>query len=457
MHVTAHNSDCKFERVRITDLDNFHTRASAFITINPFKKHQEIQGIGAAITDASAQVFSSLPKQKQEEFLENYFCPVNGMGYSLLRTTINSCDFSPASFTYVDEGDSDLSTFNIKPDLEERIPMIRAAMRWSEVLTIYASPWSPPAFMKSNGSMLNGGSLLPQYREAWANYFVRFIQEYEKNGIPIWGVTVQNEPAAKQVWESCLFTDNEELEFVRDHLGPAFAKAELSSKKIIIWDHNRDEIFQRANTILSDPKAAQYVWGTGFHWYEDWKDGKPMFENVAKVNEAFPYKQLIFTEGCNERFDSNRLEQNDPTLAERYAVAMINDFNNGAAAWTDWNILLDHKGGPNHVGNFCFAPTHTSDDCSEVEYTFSYYYIGHFSKFIRPGAYRVSSASSSNELLVAAFVNPDQSLVSVICNLSDEEHGYQLDINGIRTTLSIPAHALKTIVFDYRDIIQPSN
>ena len=279
-----------------------------------------------------------------------------------------------------------------------------------------------------------------------ANYFTKFIKAYEKEGIPIWGLTIQNEPMAVQRWESCIYTAEEERDFLKNHLGPALEREGLEDKKIIVWDHNRDLLFERASIILADPEANKYVWGTGFHWYEDWKDGKPMFSNVGKVATAFPDKKLIFTEGCNEGYNESRIK--DPKLPERYAKAMINDFNNGTVAWTDWNILLNEYGGPNHVGNFCFAPVHGDTKTGKIKFTNSYYYIGHFSKFIRPGAKRVSVGTTSNQLTSTAFINNDDSLVAVVLNENNHDLDYVLTVSSKSSTLQIPKRSIQTIIIE---------
>ena len=251
---------------------------------------------------------------------------------------------------------------------------------------------------------------------------------------------------AVQRWESCIYTAEEERDFLKNHLGPALEREGLGDKKIIVWDHNRDLLFERASVILADPEANKYVWGTGFHWYEDWKDGKPMFSNVAKVATAFPDKKLIFTEGCNEGYDESRIK--DSKLPERYAKSMINDFNNGTVAWTDWNILLNEYGGPNHVGNFCFAPVHGDTKTGKIKFTNSYYYIGHFSKFIRPGAKRVSVGTTSNQLTSTAFVNNDDSLVAVVLNENDHDLDYVLTVSSKSSTLQIPKRSIQTIIIE---------
>ncbi len=208
--------------------------------------------------------------------------------------------------------------------------------------------------MKDNNDMLKGGKLLPEFYDSWALYYTKFIKAYENEEIPIWGLTIQNEPMAVQRWESCIYTAEEERDFLKSHLGPVMEKEGLGDKKIIVWDHNRDLINHRANTIFDDPEASKYAWGIGFHWYETWTGGQPMFINLGNINESYPSKNLIFTEGCNEKFDPKKY-QYWPN-AERYGRSMINDFNNGTVAWTDWNILLDETGGPNHVNNLCFCP-----------------------------------------------------------------------------------------------------
>lgn len=444
---TAHKTDLKLTPTGNFELGEFRQplETEIDILVDPGKQFQTLLGIGAALTDAAAETFYKLSEENQQRFLDAYYSQEKGIGYSLGRTIIHSCDFSSASYTYIEEGDAELRTFNIDHDREFRIPFTKKAIEAAGgELTMYASPWSPPAFMKTNNNMLQGGKLKPEFYQPWANYYVKFIEAYEAEGIPIWGLTIQNEPMAVQRWESCIYTAEEERDFLKNYLGPTLEKAGMGDRKIIVWDHNRDLMFQRASVILNDPEAAKYVWGTGFHWYEDWKDGIPMFDNVANVNEVFPDKNLIFTEGCNEGYDPEKIEE--VRLAERYGRSMINDFNNGVVAWTDWNILLDETGGPNHVGNLCFAPAHGDTQSGDLLLTNSYYYIGHFSKFIRPGAKRISSVSSANVVLSTAFVNLDGSIVIVAMNQGDEDRDYRVTLGNKTTNLQIPAHGIQTLI-----------
>ena len=422
------------------------TEAEIYVFVDPRRTFQTMIGIGGALTDAAAETFAKIPTERQAQLLDAYYSPERGIGYTLARTNINSCDFSSASYTYVTEGDKDLSSFDIAPDLKYKIPLIKRALAASgNKLKLFASPWSPPAYMKDNNDMLHGGHLRPEYRQAWALYYTKFIKSYRQAGVPVWGITIQNEPMAKQTWESCIYQPEEERDFLRDHLGPVMVKEGLKDVNIIVWDHNRDLIVQRALTIFGDSAAARYAWGTGFHWYEDWSGGTQMYENVALVSRLFPNKHLLFTEGTPANFDSTAYGR--WSLGEAYGRSMIHDFNSGAEGWTDWNILLDEKGGPNHVGNYCFAPIHADTRTGQLIYTNSYYYIGHFSKFIRPGAKRIAVAPSRSMLLVTGFKNPDGSVAVVVMNPTARAGEYHLSVGTAAVTVRSPAHSIQTVVF----------
>jgi glucosylceramidase len=420
-----------------TDIDVF---------VDTTKRFQQVFGFGGAVTDAVAEVHATLTPAAQRDFLTAYFDPRAGLGYSVLRTTIHSSDFGSGSYTYVRDGDRTLASFSIAPDLKLRVPLLRAALAAGRAhgtdVRVFASPWSAPAWMKSNGSMVGGGSLLPAYRDTWARYVVKFVQAYERAGIPLWGLSVQNEPMAKQTWESMIFSAEEETRFLGDHLGPALKAAGLGGRKIIVWDHNRDLLPQRAAHILSDPKARPYIWGVGYHWYETWAGGEPMHRNVAAVHEAWPDVNLLMTEGCIEKFDPARLQ--DWANGERYGSQMIADLNAGGVGWVDWNMLLDSRGGPNHKNNFCFAPLHAGDD-GQLVFTPIYTAIGHFSRYIRPGARRVSAATSRSTLDATAFRNADGTLAVVVMNRSDQPQRYRLFVDRKEVAVEIPGRAIQTV------------
>jgi glucosylceramidase len=448
VYTTADKTD---HRISLTDEVSFKSvgqpkETQICVFVDPARQFQTFLGIGGALTDASAEVFAELPAAKQRELLTAYFDEHQGIGYKLARTNIHSCDFSSSSYIYVDDGDKELKSFSIDHDRKYRIPFIKQALAATAgKLNIFASPWSPPAFMKDNQDILHGGKLKPEFHQSWANYYTKFIKAYQREGVPIWGVSIQNEPMATQKWESCIYTAEEERDFLKNYLGPTLKREGLADKKVIAWDHNRDLIYQRASTILSDPQAAKFVWGIGYHWYEPWSGGEPMFDNVRLVHETFPDKPLIFTEGCVDAFDAQRI--GEWKFGERYGQSMINDFNNGTVGWTDWNVLLDERGGPNHVDNFCFAPVHANRKTGEITYLSSYYYIGHFSKFIQPGARRIASSPSRSQLLSTAFRNPDGRTAVVVMNASEKAASYWLWIAGNAAEVNAAPHSIQTLVF----------
>ncbi len=407
------------------------------VFVDPQRSFQCLEGFGAAFTEAAAVTWQKLDATNRERVLRDYFDPVHGHGYTLCRVHMNSCDFALGNYAHVETpGDVDLKSFNIDRDRQALLPFIKAAQAVAQQpIKLLASPWSPPAWMKSNGQMNRGGHLLPQYRQAWARCYVRFIQEYAAEGVPIWAVSVQNEPAATQTWDSCIYSAEEERDFVRDFLGPELAKAGLAHIKIVIWDHNRDHLVQRASTVYSDPEAAKYVWGAGFHWY-----GEPHFEQVQLTHDAWPDKQLLFTEGCQE----GGPHTGSWNLGERYAHNIINDLNRWTVGWIDWNLLLDDSGGPNHVGNLCSAPILIDRANDALMHQSSFYYLGHFSRFIKPGARRVLCAASRQDLESTAFVNPDGSVAVVVMNRTEVSIRFRLCLDGVEAATELPPHSIAT-------------
>jgi glucosylceramidase len=409
------------------------------VFLDPGKRFQTIEGMGGAFTEAAAVTLYKMSEGNQQRILKAYFDPVEGHGYTLCRTHINSCDFSVGNYAY-DEvaGDTELKHFSIERDQQALLPMIKAALAISKTpFKLFASPWSPPAWMKTNGQMNRGGTLKPEYRDAWARYYVRYIQEYKKQGVDIWGLTVQNEPASTQKWDSCVYSAEEERDFVRDHLGPVLEKSGLGHVKIMIWDHNRDLLVERASVAYADPEASKYIWGTAYHWYTQDK-----FNNLQLHHDAWPDKKLFFSEGCQE----GGPHTGDWKVGERYAHSMINDFNQWAVAWTDWNLLLDETGGPNHVGNFCSAPILADTAHDKVIFQSAYYYIGHFARFVHPGARRILCATTRENLEATAFINPDGTVVVVVLNPTDDAQNFSLNTPDSTAVTKSPAHSISTFV-----------
>ena len=424
----------------IEELSKDTAKIKSKITIEPKNQRQEILGFGGSFTEASSSIYKELDEEKKEEIIESYFGE-NGNKYSMARTHINSCDFSLGNYAHVeDENDLELKTFSLERNKISLIPMINDALKKRKnKIRIMASPWSPPAWMKTTGEMNFGGKLKSEYRDTWADYYCKFIENCEKENVPIWGLSIQNEPEAKQTWDSCLYTAEEERDFIKNHLGPSLKKHNLLDRKVIIWDHNRDVMVERARTVLSDPDAAKYVWGTGFHWYCG-----DHFDNVQKVHDEFPDKQLIFTEGCQE--GGPHIGSWD--LGERYATSIINDLNRWTVAWIDWNLILNEQGGPNHVGNYCSAPIIVDTRSKNLLYQSSYYYIGHFSRFILPGDKIINSKNTNDKIDVLSSINGQNIVNTVIQNKNESRVEVNYNKGKVNSIFSIPERSIVTVVDD---------
>jgi glucosylceramidase len=413
------------------------------LVVDPTQLRQEMVGFGGALTESSAWVLAQLDPEARMEVIRRYFDPVEGIGYTLARTHINSCDFSLHLWA-LDEvpGDYDLHHFTLEPMRRWLMPLIHDARRVAgeDVFRLLASPWSPPAWMKTNFRMDDGGYLRREYAPSWAAYYVRFVEAMrDEEGIPVWGLTVQNEPEAHQTWESCLYSPEHERDFVRDLLGPALHAAGMQDVKLLGWDHNRDRLEARADALLGDSKTADYLWGLGLHWYVS-----DDFAASSRVQARFPDKPILFTEGCFEGGEAIGSWEH----GEGYAHNMIGDFRNWVCGYIDWNIVLDQRGGPNHVGNFCDAPVIVDTRTKEVRYGPSFHYIAHFSRFVKPGARRIESAEGPAQIESVAFKNPDGSIVVVVLNRTDESVAFTLRLGAGEIEEAMPARAIRTYVAD---------
>lgn len=409
------------------------------VNLYPDVMYQKIRGFGGAFTEAAGYTLSKLSEEKQKEIAVAYFGE-DGIGYTMGRTHINSCDFSLSNYAYVeDPEDNNLDTFTRERDQLYIVPFIRLAQQVSkEHIEFLASPWSPPAFMKTNGEMNHGGKLKEEYRKLWAEYICRYIKDCREDGIPVNMITIQNEPEATQEWDSCRYSALEEMEFVRDYLGPVMKEQGLSDIEIYIWDHNKEIMYERAKDILKDEKAAEYIAGVGFHWYTG-----DHFEAVSLVREQYPDKELLFTEGCVEY--SRFMDSNDVYKAEMYAHDILGNLNAGMNGYIDWNLVLDEKGGPNHVNNLCAAPIMCDCNSGTYEKRLSYYYVGHFSKYIHRGARRIAVTKYTDQIEVTAFLNPDGEKVVVLLNKQNSDIPVVLREYGKGTELIVKAHSIVTL------------
>lgn len=436
---TAKDTWDRLSEIESLQVVNDNGSWNGFLKVYPEVEYQTIEGFGGAFTEAVTTTLNKLDSNLQRQVLESYFDPEKGLGYNLCRTHINSCDFSIENYSYVQDNDESLSTFDISRDKKSLIPVIQEARSIAgDSLRLFATPWSPPGWMKTNGMMNFGGTLLPEYRRTWAEYIAKYLHEYSREGVQIWGLTVQNEPDAVQTWDSCTFTAEGETEFVRDYLAPTLSEEGFGDVKIIIWDHNKDSLYARSKVSFSDAEASKYIWGAGFHWYSG-----DHFGDLDAVHHTFPDKKLLFTEGCIE----GGVQLGDWEIGERYGHHMIGDLNHWTNGWVDWNILLDEMGGPNHVGNYCDAPIIADTQAQRLHFQSSYYYIGHIVKFVRPGAVRIGCSVHTDDLECVAFKNVDGSLVLVVMNRTDKVIPYRLSLEPekLSKVASLP-HSIQTIV-----------
>lgn len=439
------------------------------IIVLPQDKFQTITGFGGSFTESSAYLLNQLSKENRELILEAYFGS-EGAKYSLTRTHINSCDFSISNYSYAPlKGDKELKSFSIEEDRDDIIPMIKEAMAISEEgFKIISSPWTAPPWMKDNDSYV-GGKLLPEYYDTWALFFSKYIKAYEKEGIEIWGLTVENEPLGNgNNWESMHFSAEEMLDFVNKHMGPKL-KEEGHDVKILAYDQNRgDELIEWAETIYKYKASSEYFDGFAIHWYASTFNYFPKSLNLT--HELAPNKYLIQSEACvdaevphwqddawywsKEATDwgwdwaPEEQKHHHPKYVPvyRYARDIIGCMNNWVDGWVDWNMVLDRQGGPNWFKNWCTAPVIVDPDKDEVYFTPLYHTMAHFSRFIRPDAVRIGFENTDENLMMTAAQNPDGSIAIVLLNMEAEAKSIHLTLGEDSVDIEISAQAIQTLV-----------
>ncbi|XP_037509141.1 lysosomal acid glucosylceramidase-like [Rhipicephalus sanguineus] len=411
---------------------------SEVLLINSSRTYQRVLGFGGAFTDSVGINLNSLPTNMRDYILKSYYSK-EGIEYNMGRIPLASTDFSVRKYTYDDSPDDfELKNFTLAPeDFDLKIPYIKKAMSLSgDFVWFFGSSWSSPAWMKTNGELEGLGFLKGQpggpYYKTWAKYHVRFVEEYEKQGVPIWGMTTQNEPTSGFVpfypWQTLGFTPWSQRDFVKLDLGPALEEAGYGEGKVkvMIFDDNRLFLPFWANVVLSDDEAAKYVHGVGVHWYKNKFIGPSVLDDVR---ENFPDKFILATEACTgyETMTLNKVKLGSWDRAERYASDIIEDLNHGVGGWTDWNLVLNTEGGPNWVGNYVDSPIIVNATAEEFYKQPMYYAMGHFSKFIPRGSIRIFSSMEQNDILDifgkelehTAFLRPDSAVVVVVLNRGD--------------------------------------
>lgn len=448
---TAQGDEVKWRDLGVQELRDYFSFRMDTVVVDSSQEFQTHLGFGGAFTESAAYVTANADEEARGKILKAYFNKESGLAYNLGRSTINGCDFSLEPYTYVEDGDVALQTFDMSREDKYVVPFIRQAGREAgENIKILCAPWSPPAFMKNNKSMNDGGRLLRKYYGAWARYMVKYVKGMLERGVDIRIMSVQNEPEAKQTWASCKYDPTEEAMLAVDYIYEELKAEGLEDKiKIVILDHNRDIMFRRVRETLAYKNAKDIVWGIAYHWY-----GSDKSEILTMAHEIYPKQHLIFTEGCVELVNNSGSTSSKAGIGawkhgEIYGHNMINDFNNYAEGWVDWNLVLDENGGPNYAGNYCEAPVMLNTQTGEVVYNISYYYIGHFSKYIKPGAKRVLCLNDSDKgIYSVAYKNPDGQIIVVVQNELNKRNRIALAIDGKGTNTEVPPHSITTYILD---------
>jgi glucosylceramidase len=411
-----------------------NTQERDVINLYPSAPNQTIFGFGGAITEAVGHTLSLLPLAQQLEVLDACFGQ-DGLRYTVARTSIDSCDFSLSPY----EAASSLNTpLDLSRDRRNIIPfLLMAQERCLEPMEIMLTPWSPPAYMKDTGMRSFGGKLKRECYAHWADYICDYILAYRAYGLNVTKLSIQNEPNAVQIWDSCLFSAEDEKQFLRDHLVLAFKKNGLRDIAVYIWDHNKERLFDRVSEV-ADEQTLPMIQGVAFHWYSG-----DHFDALRLVRRFYPELELLFSEGCIEytRFSSENQLQN----ARMYAHDMIGNFNAGMNTFLDWNIALDEHGGPNHANNFCEAPILCNTKAGTYEKQLSYYYIWHFSHFVERGGRHISSTRSSEEVDAAAFQNPDGVIIAVLYNNTSTFRNVFIRVIGRIIQVDLEADSICTV------------
>ncbi len=449
---------------------------SNVINLYPDLTFQEIEGFGGALTDTVGYLYSKMNETDKKQFLEDHFGK-DGQHYRFIRMHMDSCDYSLEEYQAVAE----LTTFSIERDRTYMIPLLKDAMAMTvEPFSVLLSPWSPPKQWKTpparpkndasvygagfdlsaftpeidydTPSRCHGGSLKKEYYRSWALYLAKYVQAYLDEGIPVTMMTLQNETIAATNWDSCVWSAKEQKAFLKDHLYPVFKEAGLTDTVgLYIWDHNKERVVEFAREMIDDETAGM-IEGIAFHWYSG-----DHFESLDMARTLFPDKKLMGSECCALHPPGKTSPfaalsgMNGPSIAEveyedaaAYGHDIIGDLNNGMNRWIDWNLCVDKNGGPRHVSSGFGAPVCANED-GTYRKLLTYHYIGHFSRFLLPGAKRIGHSRCDDKAELTAAKNPDGSLAVVLLNRGQADVSCAIRMDGQIIRITLPSKTISTI------------
>jgi len=423
------------------------------ITISDSEEYQDIKGFGGALTDSAAINIRSLSSSTQKHLLRSYFSR-DGIEYNMVRVPMASCDYSTRQYTYLDKPDDfNLTSFALaKEDMGLKIPLLKEIFGLAERnISLYASPWTAPAWMKTNENEIGKGGLKgkagDKYHKTWANYFIRFFEAYKSQGIDFWGFTVQNEPSngylIKSKWQSTGMSAQMQRDFIKNDLGPVLFASPFKSLKLMILDDQRFSMPRFIERVCEDKEASKYVSGVGVHWYWNWL----MPASVLSVtHDKFPDKFILATEACNKNPPTESLGSWKDGV--KYSNDILDNLNNWAVGWVDWNLCLDMSGGPNWANNFDQSPIIVNATGDEFYKQPMYYHMGHFSKFIKEGYTRVrSTAAAGTDIKFVATKSPGNQFVLVVLNQSSSPEDVVVKHGKHTFKFTIPGDGIQTLTW----------
>lgn len=399
------------------------------IQVYPEEERQEWFGMGAALTQSSNTNYLKLTSEKQKELLDCYFS-IEGLNYDYIRLPIGSCDFAPISYSYVNKKDG--SDFSLEKDEEFLFPMLYQVRDYKQ-LTYLSVPWSPPSIWKKKKKLYQGDSLKKEFYSHYASYLIHYIQEMKERGINISYISLQNEPFASQVWESCKWTLEEQKEFMNRYFIPLLKEEQLDTK-ILLWDHNKEDLYRVTKELYENQEE---VAGVCFHWYSG-----EHFHQLSLTHEKYPNLMLVESEMCCGY--SSYSEEEWSKDASYYLKEIMNNINHGMNLWFDWNLLLDYHGGPNHKKNYCKSPIILNEEENDIIKTPIYYYLRHLAMIPKSSKVLFSSSYSSDLLCVA--MKGESTIYIVLYNQSGEAKPYHLVIGNQVIDDGIESHSVITYV-----------
>lgn len=426
------------QRVSFTGKSETENRV---VNLYPELLYETFEGFGGAVTDSAGIVYQMMSDSDKEALLTALYSPER-MNYQFARVPIDSCDFSPEQHEALsDPSDQDLKSFSMAGMEQYIIPLLEDIRAYrKDRFSLMLSVWSPPVFMKTNGRREGGGKLKEEYRELYAEYLCRYIEEFQNRGFHVQRITVQNEPKAVQIWDSCVYTAEEEKEFLTEYMRPAMERHGLTGIEVFIWDHNKERVYEWMRDIV-DEKTRHFITGAAVHWYSG-----DHFEALDLCRELYPDKKLIASESCFEflKYGSERSGE----AAGKLAHDILGDLAHGVTAYYDWNILLDERGGPSYAGNYCMALFMYDRGTGVLRSGTARQYYELISHNLEPGSRRIAMTRFTGDIDAAAFKRPDGKIVLFLLNKVKEEKPVTVRLEDGEASLILPPEAITCCLID---------